>query len=271
MKIVITTIACALAFASCALAQQTSPTNYSEKLVYQGKDVEFRQIDNHTWHGHGNMVYNEAIYVIEGNDKALVIDAGTNIPGLRKIIEGITSKPVILALTHFHPDHSGSAIHEFDELWFFPDTKDTEDRYLKTYKGKTVNMTDGMTIDLGGRQIHVFHTPGHTYGSCTFLDYEAGYGFSGDSFGSTNLLLNSSVEGMMGVCTKMLKLMEIHNITKLYPGHYHGDNPETAEVLRKEIFMCEGILTGALEGEAGRGNKVLNVLGTRIQYDDRKN
>ena len=89
MKRIITTITCAIAFASCALAQQTSPTSYTEKLVYQGKDVEFRQIDGHTWHGHGNMVYNEAIYVIEGNDKALVIDAGTNIPGLRKIIEGI--------------------------------------------------------------------------------------------------------------------------------------------------------------------------------------
>ena len=39
------------------------------------------------------------------------------------------------------------------------------------------------------RQIEVLYTPGHTSGSVTFFDKDRHYGFSGDAFGSTNLLL----------------------------------------------------------------------------------
>lgn len=36
-------------------------------------------------------------------------------------------------------------------------------------------------FSLGGRQIEVLHTPGHTSGSVTFFDKERHYGFSGDA------------------------------------------------------------------------------------------
>lgn len=58
------------------------------KVVFQNDDVIFRQIDEHTWEGNGHLMANETVYIVEGNDKAVLIDAGTNIPGLRKIAEG---------------------------------------------------------------------------------------------------------------------------------------------------------------------------------------
>lgn len=56
--------------------------------MFQNDDVIFRQIDEHTWEGNGHLMANETVYIVEGNDKAVLIDAGTNIPGLRKIAEG---------------------------------------------------------------------------------------------------------------------------------------------------------------------------------------
>ena len=43
-----------------AFAQGPRP-GYKEKTVYKGPDLEIRQIDEHTWHGNGNKMANEAI------------------------------------------------------------------------------------------------------------------------------------------------------------------------------------------------------------------
>ena len=64
------------------------------KVVYQDDEVVFRQLDEHTWIGNGHRVYNESLYLVEGNDRALLIDAGTRIPELDKIVAKITSKPL---------------------------------------------------------------------------------------------------------------------------------------------------------------------------------
>ena len=47
------------------------------QVVYQDDEVVFRQLDEHTWIGNGHRVYNESLYIIEGNERALLIDAGT--------------------------------------------------------------------------------------------------------------------------------------------------------------------------------------------------
>ena len=77
------------------------------KVVYQDDEVVFRQLDEHTWIGNGHRVYNESLYLVEGNDRAILIDAGTYIPGLDKIVAKITSKPVTMMLTHAHGNNGG--------------------------------------------------------------------------------------------------------------------------------------------------------------------
>ena len=72
--------------------------------VYRDKNIVFRQIDEHTWIGSGNRVASETLYIIEGEDKAVLLDAGTHIPKLDKIVKKITKKPVSLLLTHGHGD-----------------------------------------------------------------------------------------------------------------------------------------------------------------------
>ena len=86
------------------------------KVVYQDDEVVFRQLDEQTWIGNGHRVYNESLYLVEGNDRAILIDAGTVIPGLDKIVAKITTKPVTMMLTHAHGDHAGG-VGPFPEVY----------------------------------------------------------------------------------------------------------------------------------------------------------
>ena len=246
---------------------------YPETFVYRDANVVFRQIDEHTWEGNGHLVYNESVYVIEGEDKALVIDAGTEMPHLSKAVATLTDKPLMLALTHGHGDHVGGAI-SFPEAWIHPADTSMIGEGAREYGVKVNLLSDGEVIDLGGRQIEVMHTPGHTSGSLTFFDKDHHYGFSGDSFGSTNLLLFAgSFRELIETTKRTAEYMQANGIDKLYPGHYHGDNPETLQRVLDEKKMSEELLSGKRKGtpdpSGGNGlNSYVHDYGVYIRYND---
>ncbi len=269
-KYLLSAFAVCAAIAACA---QGPRMGFSEKTVYKGDDLEIRQIDEHTWHGNGNKMANEAIYIIEGEERAIVLDAGTEIKDYDKIISQITSKPVTLIATHVHPDHTGSAVNYFDEIYINAADMVNVAEMMGDYKGEIKYLTDGQVIDLGGREIEVIFTPGHTPGSTTFFDKAAGYGFSGDAFGSGNLLLTTNWSTLLLTCQRTLEYMKKHNIEKLYPGHYMGVNVETQKRVADMLQMSRDVLDGKLSGEKNpQGmlglNNVLSMNGVRINYAD---
>ena len=241
------------------------------KEVFKNDDVVFRQIDEHTWVGSGHMMASESLYLVEGRDKAVLIDAGTRIAGLDKIVASLTKKPVMLVATHAHPDHTGSAINDFPELYI--GAGDAASQFVAAYKGTIKPLKDGDVIDLGGRTLDVVATPGHTPGSTTFIDRTAGYGFSGDSFGSGNLLLGGTFSTLLATCQKTSALMEKHGITRLYPGHFFGKNAETKQRLDDMATISRDVLAGKVKGEPNpKGmmglNLIITAYGVRINYSE---
>ncbi len=252
------------------LAQMPGP-QIEGKEVFRSDDVVFHEIDEHTWVGTAHVMANESLYLVEGNDKAVLIDAGTRIADLDKAVASITDKPIMLVVTHAHPDHTGSAINYFPELYINPG--DADSPFLADYKGEVRDLSDGEVIDLGGRALEVVFTPAHTPGSTTFLDRDAGYGFSGDSFGSGNLLLFGTFSQLQATCEKMSALMEKYGINVLYPGHYNGRNVETKQRIDDEATISRNVLSGEMQGETGgrgglAGNLVINAFGVRINYSE---
>ena len=240
------------------------------KEVFRNDDVVFHQIDEHTWVGTGHLMANESLYLVEGNERAVLIDAGTKIADLDKIAGSITQKPIMLVATHAHPDHTGSAINYFPELYINP--ADAASPFLKDYRGKVIGLRDGEIIDLGGRSLEVVFTPGHTPGSITLIDKNAGYGFSGDSFGSGNLLLFGTFSTLLETCQKMSAIMGKSGIKYLYPGHYMGKNVETKQRVDDMATISKDVLAGKVKGEAGTrgaGNLVINAHGVRINYSEK--
>lgn len=269
-KFLLSTVVLLAAFVASA---QGPWMGFKEKTVYKGEDLEIRQIDEHTWHGNGNKMACEAIYIIEGEERALVIDAGTEIKDYDKIIGTITSKPVTLVATHVHPDHTGSAVNYFDEIYINAADMVYVKAMMDDYKGEIKYLADGQVFQLGGREIEVIFTPGHTPGSTTFFDRAAGYGFSGDAFGSGNLLLFTNYSTFILTCQRVLDYMKRYNIEKLYPGHYMGVNLETQKRVADMLQMSRDVLDGKLVGEKNPNgmsglNNIITLHGVRINYAD---
>ena len=245
--------------------------NYKEKVVYEGPDVIIRQIDEHTWEGNGHLMANESIYLIEGEKESILIDAGTHIPGLRKIVEGITSKPVTLIATHVHPDHTGDAINDWESIWINAADEVNTPMFMKGYPGEKKYLTDGQVFDLAGRKIESIFTPGHTPGSVTLLDRDKHYGFSGDAFGSGNLLITTNLTTQITTCEKMSYFMEKYGIKYMYPGHYMGSNLETPQRVKDIGELCLELRAGTKKGQPQEGGMLKNVLserGVRLNYND---
>lgn len=227
---------------------------YQEKEVLVAKDFEIRQIDEHTWHGNGHLCYNESFYIVEGENRALLIDCGTSMDDLAKAAAQITDKPVTLVATHVHPDHTGSAVNQFREIYINAADMVNVQSMMRDYRGRINYLTDGSIIDLGGRQIEVMFTPGHTPGSTSFLDKAAGYGFSGDAFGSTNLLLTTNFQTLYITADRMAEYMEKNGIDRLYSGHYHGNDTESLKRVKDLRQMAREMIDGTYKGEVFEQN-----------------
>lgn len=145
-------------------------------------------------------------YLLEGDERALLIDTGLGICNISAEVKKLTSKPVTAIATHVHWDHIGG--HKYypdfyahkDELdWLsggFPlgintirkmvtDQCDLPENYdVNTYEffqgTPTKVLSDNEIIDLGGRAVTVLHTPGHSPGHMCFFEQSSGYLFTGD-------------------------------------------------------------------------------------------
>ena|GEM_PF-357851 len=262
-----------LTFVVTSMTQPVNP-QIEGKEVFRNEDVVFRQIDDHTWVGTGNMMANESLYLVEGQNKAVLIDAGTNIRELDKIAASITNKPLMLVATHVHPDHTGPSINVFPEIYLNPADTVSISRMMPDYKGAVKFLKDGQTLDLGGRVLIIVFTPGHTPGSTTFIDRDAGYGFSGDSFGSGNLLLTTDFSTLIATCEKTGTLMDKYGIEKLYPGHFFGKNAETRQRVTDMITLSRDVLSGKVKGQENQRammglNYVVSNYGVRINYGEK--
>lgn len=60
-----------------------------------------------------------SIFLLEGTERAMLIDLGMGIGDLRGAVEMLTDKPLTVVVTHGHIDHTAHA-REFDELWIHP-------------------------------------------------------------------------------------------------------------------------------------------------------
>jgi glyoxylase-like metal-dependent hydrolase (beta-lactamase superfamily II) len=185
--------------------------------VFKNSQLQISKIDAHSWVIETSTM--SSMFLIEGKDKALLIDTGTKCDSLDKIIQKITQKPLYVVITHLHGDHDGS-IALFSDIYIHPaDTVLLADKY----KGKLHFVNDGYVFDLGGKKIEVVHTPAHTPGSIILLDKETRSCYTGDSFGSGQVWLQlkpyMTMQTYINSCNKMLDIMN-NGIDSIYCGHY---------------------------------------------------
>ena len=137
-------------------------------------------------------------YLVIGSEKALLIDTCWVAGNLNACVRQLTDKPVTIAVTHRHPDHTGGA-RQFGAFYAHEKDHTPFNRLLEhpllnrlailrsggknqtSKKIKVLPMTDGEVFDLGGRRIEVNSVPGHTAGLVMFIDHEAKLLFTGNN------------------------------------------------------------------------------------------
>ena len=62
---------------------------------------------------------NDQMYLVQGRDKALLVDTGMGVGDLAGLVRSLTSLPVMVVNTHGHPDHAGGN-GGFDEVYLHP-------------------------------------------------------------------------------------------------------------------------------------------------------
>lgn len=139
------------------------------------------------------------MYLLIGEEKALLIDTGTGEGNIRKFVETITDKPVMVVNTHGHFDHTGGNFW-WPEAWMKKESvKCAREAFAsrgqewfadKDYPEYEIHtLEDGEVIDLGNREVEVIAIGAHNEGSIAFLDRKMRAIFVGDELESGQVLL----------------------------------------------------------------------------------
>ncbi|MDE0886667.1 MAG: MBL fold metallo-hydrolase [Myxococcota bacterium] len=136
-------------------------------------------------------------YLIMGEDRAVLFDAGPGHRDIRPVADSLTDLPITFIPSHFHYDHTGNTV-TFEDVAVvdLPYLRARErggklqlstEEHLGEIEGfatPTLEVDDwlalGSEIDLGGRTLTVLYTPGHTEESISLLESPSGFLFSGD-------------------------------------------------------------------------------------------
>lgn len=136
-------------------------------------------------------------YLIIGDERAILFDAGSGARDILEVANSLTSLPLTFVPSHLHYDHIGNNI-DFEHLALIDlphlRSRTTDGRLplkrfehlgeLEGYQTPTLEVHEWLVansqVELGGRVLWVLYTPGHTQDSISLYDAESGYLFSGD-------------------------------------------------------------------------------------------
>lgn len=213
----------------------------------------------------------ELMYLVEGDRKAALIDTGSGFGSLKRVVDGLTDKPVIVLLTHGHTDHAMGAgefdivymNHEDDYIYGPHGEKEfrlegikmaqgyeqmDSDDYIPTVPSENFrDLKAGDTFDLGGVTIEIYACGGHTRGSLVMLIKEERILLLGDACNSFTFMYDdySLVISEYEENLKKLKAETEGKYDRALSSHGDGNLP--LDIIQGVIAVCEDIKEGKAE------------------------
>jgi glyoxylase-like metal-dependent hydrolase (beta-lactamase superfamily II) len=186
-------------------------------------------------------------YAVAGGE-CFVIDPGAEAERILDVIAREKLLPRAVILTHGHPDHVGAAAALVSRyripLW----VHEADEREMRSACGRGLSamfgiepppaagrlLADGDRLALGGLELAVMHSPGHSKGS--ILLYGAGLLFTGDTLfkndvGRTDLPGGDDEE----LQRSLERIAALPPATLILPGH--GESSTLADELRDNPYL----------------------------------
>jgi glyoxylase-like metal-dependent hydrolase (beta-lactamase superfamily II) len=200
----------------------------------------------------------ENCYLIrrEGSDEALIVDPGDEAPKLLGAIDSLDVKLTGILLTHTHFDHIGAvapvAKATGAEVWVPEVEKPVLADIMsfvpfpgfgpfESYEAEHT-LSGGETLELGGFEIEVLFTPGHSPGHVTFSIPDERAVFSGDVLFQGSVGRTDLPGGDWATLLDSIRMLvdSLPEDTTVYPGHMgitslgaeRASNPFLAELAR---------------------------------------
>lgn len=256
------------------------------------------EIDDRTWRIEDCL--KAKMYLAAGEERAVLIDTGFGLPGLKELVKRLTDKPVTVINTHGHGDHCGgneqfcdcrmmevdweiagqhqqkpyrrAMIQSLAEEFSLPMDDREIDGLAEVKASETFGRLDDRELfDLGGRTLEVIAVPGHTPGSICLLDGKKEYLFSADTVCDQGVLLFFDHSLPVSVYLESIRRLQSrrNEYQRIWPGHHTC--PLKKEYLEHYEACAEAIIADPQAGiqvESNMGSgRIYAHMGISIAYD----
>ncbi len=221
-------------------------------------------------------------FLILGEKRAVLFDTGLGVGKISAVVIQLTSLPITVINSHTHFDHVGGNV-EFKEIWNrdlpytrrnmrgerniysrdalaakrlcgpLPAGVSAASYKIHAWKSARVLRNDEH-LDLGGRELEVIFTPGHTPDSLALLDPKNGLLFTGDTFYPGPIYLfvpetdfaayTRSVERLAALEPRIKLLLPAHNVPVADPIY-----------LKRLAAAVEQVNSGQAKGQVTEGHR----------------
>jgi len=224
-----------------------------------------------------------SMFIVQGSEKALLIDTGMGIGDLKGFVEQNVTTPYEVVLTHGHCDHAGGA-SQFEEVWLHPAdftlekrhaTKEhrisdvfngpfpvpegiSEDDFVPQRTAPYKELDPSAVFRLGGCSVAFVEVPGHTRGCLVPLIREDGVMIIGDALGENTLMHFSESTTVQTYQRSIERLLAVQDDYSLLI-RFHGAGASDHRILQDMYDLCKEIMDhtdaavpGNMMGVSGR-------------------
>lgn len=208
------------------------------------------------------------MYLVEGSEKAALLDTGFGFGDLKRYVRTLTKKPLEVLLSHGHLDHAGGSaqfqtvyLSQKDwelEKWHCERARRishisegpggmpkgvTQEDFLPARTEPYLPIQEGDIFPLGGVSVKPISVPGHTQGMLVFLIPEDRIAIFGDACGVCTLL---NLPESSPIPEYRKSLLHLQSFEPEYDSvlRNHGTYSSPKSLLENNIELCEAILAG---------------------------
>jgi glyoxylase-like metal-dependent hydrolase (beta-lactamase superfamily II) len=207
-------------------------------------------------------------YLLLGSQRGLLFDTGPGIYSIRAAVQKLTHLPLIVIPSHLHFDHVGDNA-EFSDVRLL----DTPALRAQVHGGEFVEppnqfmlksgiryrvagwIKDGQSIDLGGRTVTLYSTPGHTPDSVSILDDGGQRLFTGDIINRDVTLLDVPGSDVRAEAKSLHRLLAVAPKAQV-AYEAHKEVPLTRAELEQLAAGVDAIAAGTAQWKPSCGGGV---------------
>ncbi|MGO4927283.1 MBL fold metallo-hydrolase [Fundicoccus sp. Sow4_D5] len=228
-------------------------------------------------------------YLIEGKDRAVLVDTGFGYGDLKAFVEELTQLPYDVLLTHAHPDHAGGSA-QFEKVYLNPrefiaaqrDCSIENRRAIRQYVTRKSGVLEDKVelwqpqrqadftpleeedvFDLGGLSLLPVLVPGHSQGIMCFIIKEERVAIFGDACSDPTLL---NLDASTSIREHLKGLLHLRSFEGLFDHVLinHTDFHIAKEVLANNILLAQNIIHGV-------DDKIRIRMSGKVSYSARPN